>query len=239
MAGMPGCSVSSMLMGVGDIHLGDGSLAGRGIYAGRLFDEGEVVLTYELQRLSRDQYVALADVERLFVHSYLGERWLYPPPARYVNHADIPNTWQDFERRCHIAVRHIEPGDLLTTDARKETDRELATFLSAYERAVGTGGDHQLHDLIDAEAVGWVERRGRTNRAGIVAALRDGAESGRLVVRDPRWIIGTGRWEAVCSYECETHGAGSSAGRSTGYATDVLKVIDGNWQLVYRHESRA
>lgn len=231
--------MSSMLMGVGNTHVGHGSLAGRGIYASRPFDEGEVVLTYELQRLSRDQYVALAELERLFVHSYWGERWLYPPPARYVNHADIPNTWQDFERRCHIAVSRIEPGDLITTDARTETDRELATFLSAYERAVGTAGGHELDDLIDAEAVGWLERRGRTNRAGIVAALRDGAESGHLGIRDPRWIIGAGRWEAVCFYEFETHGDGSSPGRSTGYATDVLKVIDGNWQLVYRHESRA
>lgn len=137
-----------------------------------------------------------------------------------------------------IALRRIEAGELITTDAREETDRELTTFLSAYETAVDTYDDQKLERLINAEAVAWVERRGETGRAGIIGALRgDGAEPLRLAVRDPRWIIGTGRWDAVCSYDVEIGGSPSTA-RSTGHVTDVLKVIDGNWQIIYRHESR-
>jgi hypothetical protein len=67
---------------------------------------------------------------------------------------------------------------------------------------------------------------------------RRGGSGISLSMRDITWIVGTGRWEAVCSYEFERRG-GPAGGDATarGHATDVLKVIYGNWQLVYRHES--
>jgi hypothetical protein len=205
-----------------DVHLGPGDLDGRGIYASRPFEQGEVVVSYELRRLTRDEYLALPDGERLFVHSYGGERWLYPPPARYANHADDPNTWQDFDRGCDIARRRIEPGERITTDATKETERELETFLAAFQRAVDTEDRPRLEALIDPGASGWVQGRGHVDRAGIV----DSAIGHHLEVRDPTWMVGTGRWEAVCSYDW-----------AAGHVTDVLEVVDGNWQLVFRHAS--
>jgi hypothetical protein len=42
------------------------------------------------------------------------------------------------------------------------------------------------------------------------------------------WLVGTGRWEALCSAETET-----SAGRP--HLTVLLKVVAGNWQIVYQH----
>jgi hypothetical protein len=219
-----------------DVYFGEGSLDGRGIYAARSFDEGEVVVSFELRPLTREEYLALPDQERLFVHSYGSERWLYPPPARYVNHADTPNTWQDFDRQCNIALRHIEAGELITTDARKETDRELETFFRAYHAAINANDHHKLDTLIDDAAFGWVETLGRVDKAGIINAARQAASDARvddrLPVRDPKWIIATGRWEAVCSYDTEVRLD------SAGHVTDVLRVIDGNWQLIYRHESR-
>jgi hypothetical protein len=222
-----------------DVEIGKGSLGGRGVYATRRFAEGQVVVSYELRRLSRDEYVALPESERLFVHSYWGDRWLCPEPARYVNHADDPNTFQDFDRRCDVASRPIETGELITTDARKETDRELFTFLRAYETAVNTGDRERLDSLIDRDAVAWVDGRGRVEKADIVRALLDatsrGAEALRLAVGDPHWIIGTGRWEAVAAYDFDIRGVSGS--RTGGHVTDVLKVIDGNWQVIYRHQS--
>lgn len=222
-----------------DVEIGKGSLGGRGIYATHPFAEGEVVVSYELRRLSREEYLALPESERLFVHSYWGDRWLYPEPARYVNHADDPNTFQDFDRQCAIASRPIEAGELITTDARKETDRELVTFLRVYVTAVNTGDGDRLDSLIDRGAVAWVDDRGRIEKPDIVRALSDatrcGAEALRLVVGDPHWIIGTGRWDAVASYDFDIRGA--SVSRSSGHVTDVLKVVDGNWQMVYRHQS--
>jgi hypothetical protein len=226
-----------MLTWMSHVHLGEGSLDGRGLYASRSFEEGEVVVSYELRRLTRGEYSALPEDERLFVHSYWGERWLYPTPARYVNHADTPNTWQDFDRQCDIALRRIEAGELITTDARKETDRELETFLRAYETAVNGNQLQRLEALVDDGAFGWVETRGEVDKVGIVEAPLDAAidrdTDPCLTVRNPKWIIGTGRWEAVCSYDCDT------PFHSGGHVTDVLKVVDGNWQIIYRHESRA
>ena len=222
-----------------DVEIGKGSLGGRGIYATRRFAEGEVVVSYELRRLSREEYLALPESERLFVHSYWGDRWLYPEPARYVNHADDPNTFQDFDRRCDIASQPIEAGELITTDARKETERELVTFLRAYETAVNTGDRDRLDSLIERDAVAWVDGRGRVEKRDIVRALLDatscGAEALRPVVGDPHWIVGTGRWEAVVAYDFDIRGASRS--RTSGHVTDVLKVIDGNWQVIYRHQS--
>ncbi len=226
---------------VSDIHLGKGNLGGRGVYASRAFEEADVVVSYELRRLTRQEYLALSEDERRFVHSYWGERWLYPPPARYVNHADAPNTWQDFDRQCDVALRRIEPGELITTDARKETDRELATFLLAYETAVNANDVQKLEMLVDDGAFGWMDVRGHVDRLRIVEALRDGARDAavRFTTRDPHWIVGTGRWEAISSYDYDLRVQASSNTRGAGHVTDVLKVIDGNWQIVYRHESRS
>jgi hypothetical protein len=225
-----------MLVAMADVEIGSGSLGGRGIYAARRFAEGELVISFDLRRLSREEYLSLPEGEHLFVHSYWGDRWLYPEPARYVNHADDPNTFPDFERHGDIAARPIEPGELITIDARVETDHELATFLRAYETAVNEGDQRKLECLIDRDAVAWIDRAGCVDKPGILRLLIDVPRRGlRLEVGHPHWIIGTGRWDAVASYDYEIRAAGGS--HTTGRATDVLKVIDGNWQLVYRHES--
>ncbi len=230
-----------MLVTMGDVHIGEGSLAGRGVYASRAFAEGEVVVSYRLRRLSRQEYLALPETERLFVHSYWGERYLYPAPACYVNHADSPNTYQDFDEQCDIALRRIEAGEFITTDVRKETDRELTTFLTTYQTAIDTGDHDKLDTLIDDQAVFWLRGRLVSTKAEMIEAFRqttvDGPERSRLSIRQPCWIIGTGRWEAVCSYDFEIRDHLAPDARSSGHVTDVLKVIDGNWQIIYGHES--
>jgi hypothetical protein len=222
-----------------DVYIGEGSLAGRGVYASQAFAEGEVVLSYRLRRLSRHEYLALPETDRLFVHSYWGERYQYPAPACYVNHSDSPNTYQDFDEQCDIALRRIEAGEFITTDAHKETYRELTTFLTAYQTAFDAGDHNKLETLIDDQAALWLRGRAST-KAEMIEAFRQACVNGaarRLFTRQPRWIIATGRWEAVCSYDFETGGDLPSDAPSTGHVTDVLKVIDGNWQIIYRHES--
>jgi uncharacterized protein len=214
----------------------------RGVYARRAFAEGEVVVSYRLRRLSRQEYLALPETERLFVHSYWGERYLYPAPACYVNHSDRPNTYQDFDEQCDIALRRIEAGEFITTDAHKETDRELTTFLTAYQTAFDSGDHHKLDTLIDDRAVMWLRGRLASTKEEMIEAFRQASVDGperRLFIRQPRWIIATGRWEAVCSYDFEIRGDSPSDAQSIGHVTDVLKVIDGNWQIIYRHKSIA
>jgi hypothetical protein len=183
------------LRSIVEVTLGPGTLAGVGVYAARDFAPGEVVVAYELRPLDEAGYAALPAGERLFVHSYGGRRFLYPAPARFVNHADDPNCYQDFDRAGDVALRPIARGEPITIDATQETARELSTFLDAY-------------------------------RAGVSGLVSPGTKPVPVPtdLSDVEWFIGTGRWEALCS-----------ATTPHGHLTLLLKVIDGNWQIVYAH----
>jgi hypothetical protein len=209
-----------------DVVLGLGGLAGRGVYAARDFDAGEVVMSFWLRPLDADEYAALPAGEDLFVHSYGGRRFLYPAPARFVNHSDDPSCVQDFDRRRHIALRPIATGEPVTIDATQETARELDTFLDAYRHALGSGSVAKVGALVDGEATLWLDGQALRGRDAVVAALLD-SEPGPL--SGVEWVVGTGRWEALCSAETP-----STDGRRR-HLTMLLKVVDGNWQTLYQH----
>lgn len=226
-----------MLSHMAGICVGEGHLAGQGVYAVRVFAEGEVVVPYELTALTRGEFLGLSEDERAAVHSYWGRRYLYPSPARYVNHSDSPNMYQDFERHCDVAIRPIAAGELLTIDAHQETDRELATFLEAGSAAFLAGDLATLGELLDEDVL--LFSRGRTRTRGEVLdslhrVHREKPCGGGLILRNVKWMIGTGRWEAVCSADYE---ASDVEGSSDGHLTALLKVIDGNWQVIYAHTS--
>ena len=208
-----------------DVALGPGNLAGRGVYAARDFAVGEVVLSYRLQPLDEADYLALPAGEGLFVHSYGGRRYLYPAPARFVNHSDDPSCYQDFDRGCDVALRPIARGEAVTIDATEETARELDTFLQAYQSALREGSEELLGSLIDRDATLWVAGRAVRGRDAFVAAL---SEAGLVSLSEVEWVIGTGRWEALCSTEAAT-------ARGLRHQTMLLKVVAGNWQIVYHH----
>lgn len=205
------------------VAVGDGNLDGKGVYATRDFAAGEPVVSYELVPLSREDFARLPAGEDLFVHSYGGRRWLYPPPARWVNHADEPSCFQDFARGCDTALRPIRAGEAVTIDACAETDYELSTFLDAYIGSRNARDTEALLELVDPQAVIWYRgRRVGGHHAVVDALIADGPiRLGRV-----EWLIGTGRWEALCSAECRD---------DLRHVTASLKVIAGNWQLVYEH----
>jgi hypothetical protein len=207
------------------LSIGAGALAGKGVFAARKFAPGDVVVAFELQALTREQFHALAPGDELFVHSYGGRRWLYPPPARWVNHSDSPSCYQDFERCCDIALRPIEVGEAITIDATQETSRELSTFLQAYVDAQQRSDREGLHRLISADAVLW--EHGRVAR-GVEQVASTIALNPSEAIGDVEWQVGTGRWEALCSAEL----VGKD---SVGHASLFLRVLAGNWQLVYEH----
>ncbi|OGG77308.1 hypothetical protein A3B35_01880 [Candidatus Kaiserbacteria bacterium RIFCSPLOWO2_01_FULL_54_24] len=103
-----------------DIIIGTGYLAGKGIYAGRDFEEGEVVVQYHLKPLTEEEFKSLPDSEKEFSHTHFGTFYLYSEPERYVNHSSNPNTYQDFQQGCDIALRDIRKGEMITTDAAKD-----------------------------------------------------------------------------------------------------------------------
>jgi hypothetical protein len=208
-----------------DVVVGVGKLAGRGLCAARDFAAGEVIVSYQLRPLNRAEYCALPAGEELFVHSYGGRRYLYPSPARFVNHSDDPSCYEDFDRRCDIALRPVAAGDAITIDAAQETARELGSLLDAYRSALRRRSARALGELIDDTATLWLRQHNCRGRNEVVSALLGDATP---LLSEVEWLLGTGRWEATCSAQTEISG-------DLMHVTMTLKVIDGNWQIVYHH----
>ncbi len=207
------------------VRIGPGNLAGKGVYATRKFAAGEVVLSFQLEPLTRDQFRALMPGDELFVHSYGGRRWLYPQPARWVNHADQPSCYPDIARGCDVALRPIKVGEAITIDATQETRVELSTFFDAYVNAQQANDLEGLRCLIAADAVLW--ENGRVTRGAERVASTLVAKPAQPLVK-PEWQVATGRWEALCSAQLADEA-------SEAHATIFLRVMEGNWQVVYDH----
>ena len=103
-----------------NVFIGKGNLSGKGVYACRDFESGEVVIEYHLKPLTENKFRDLSEAEKIFVHTHWGVKHLYSEPERYVNHASHPNTAQDLNKRCDVAIRNIHKGEMITTDSTKD-----------------------------------------------------------------------------------------------------------------------
>ena len=102
------------------VFIGKGNLAGKGIYANRDLKKDEVVISYSLKPLTEEEYKNLSKSEKEFTHTYHGQIYLYSEPERYVNHSEVPNTYQDHIQKADIALRDIKKGEMITCDATKD-----------------------------------------------------------------------------------------------------------------------
>lgn len=66
------------------------------------------------------EYKNLPKSEKMFTHTHWGVIHLYLEPARYVNHSKNPNTYQNPNNQCDIALRDIRKGEMITTDGAKD-----------------------------------------------------------------------------------------------------------------------
>lgn len=107
-----------------DVVIGNGKLAGKGVYAARDFKKDEIVITYILRPLTQKEYKQLPRNEKMFTHKHNGQIYIYSEPERYVNHSDNPNTYQDVQRQYDIALRNIKKGEMITSDAKIERERD-------------------------------------------------------------------------------------------------------------------
>lgn len=178
-----------------------------------------------MQPLTRDQFNRLQSGEELFVHSYGGRRWLCPPPARSVNHSDHRSCYQHFECCCDVARRRIEVGEAFMIEPTQGTSRELSTFLEAYVDAQQRSDHDRLNCLISADTVRW-EHGCSTRGVREVVTTRTNNPAQALV--EAELPIATGRPEALCS-------AGLRDTDSVTPTSLFLRLLAGNWQVVYEH----
>ena len=103
-----------------NVFIGKGNLSGKGVYANRNFNQGESIIKYDLNPLTEKEFQSLPEVERIFVHTHWNQKYLYGVPERYVNHSSSPNTEQDLNKKCDVAIRDIKKGEMITADATKD-----------------------------------------------------------------------------------------------------------------------
>jgi uncharacterized protein len=87
---------------------------GRGVFAARRIDAGEVVIDGCRDVLSDEAIAALPEEERRFLAEMDGRTILMKPPSRFVNHCCQPNARGT--DRSDVAIRVIEAGEEVTVD---------------------------------------------------------------------------------------------------------------------------
>ncbi len=117
------------------VIIGKGKLAGKGVYANRDFNKGELVLSWDTRELTKEEFDELPKDEHKFVHSFWGKMCIFPEPSRYTNHSATPNTKADFEKMCDYALKPIRKGEMITTDSAQEVKHELETFIMSHEES--------------------------------------------------------------------------------------------------------
>jgi SET domain-containing protein len=111
---------------VNDVAIKTSRIHGRGVYAARRFEAGETVIAWHPRELTRKEYEALPQAERVYIE-FVGDRILFlQEPERYVNHSCDPNT--EVRGQCDVASRAIEPGEEIASDYAK-TDTPAANFV--------------------------------------------------------------------------------------------------------------
>lgn len=86
---------------------------GKGLFAGRDFKKGEIILRWNPKLILKDEIEKLTKKERNYVYFSGSRYYLMQSPERFVNYSCNPNTFvKDF---CDVAVRDIAKGEEITT----------------------------------------------------------------------------------------------------------------------------
>ena len=224
-----------------NVTIGQGALAGKGVYAARAFVEGELVVPYNLRELTQREFDDLPPGEWEWTHSFHGRIYLFSEPERYVNHSADPNTYPDHTRGGDVALRSIQQGEVITIDDRLELQHELDTFLDVYVKACNSRDFHELAPLISDDAIYWLEHGAYPDRSAIQRAFEDtwsGSENGNYRVADVTWVA-TNYWVSACTYAFTSDSIDGARKPLAGRGTTVLRRIAGRWKVTHQHQSAA
>jgi uncharacterized protein len=103
-----------------DLIVKDSKIHGNGLFAGRDFKKGEIVVKYNLKLLTKEEFENLSEKEKHYTDFQDGKYWLFQVPERFVNHSCDPNTNPDQIKRCDVAIKDIKKGEEITTDYSKD-----------------------------------------------------------------------------------------------------------------------
>lgn len=224
-----------------DITIGEGKLAGRGVYAARDFEKGELIIAYNLRELSQEEFDTLPDGEWEWTHSFGGKIYLFPAPARYVNHDDNPSARADLEGNGNYALRSIKKGEAITINDKLELQRELDSFLKAYEEAANSRNFAKIIPFIAENATFWFTNGLYEGKEQVQMAFENtwqNIQDETYTISDIRWVA-KNYWVSSCTYNFKSDGVADGI-RSTyeGHGTNVLARLNGSWRIVHEHLSK-
>ncbi len=101
-----------------DVIIKKSKIHGKGVFVNRDFKKGEVVIKYNLKKLTKEEFENLSEKEKHFTCKEGKDYFLFLPPERYVNHSCNPNT--NSINKCDVAIRDIKKGEEITGDYSKE-----------------------------------------------------------------------------------------------------------------------
>lgn len=219
-----------------DVYIGKGKYDGKGVYAARDFKKGEVVVLYNLTKLTQAEFDALPKSERQWTHSFWGEIYLFPEPGRYVNHSDDPTTFPDLDKMADVALRPIKKDEPITIYNPIEWQHELDTFLEAYEKAANSRDFNNAEPLIAKDAV--FEFTNGTFEG--IDAIRKAFEDTWNKIKDEIYTISDIKWtkvgyrDAECTYKFKSDGMINEKRQVyEGVGTNTFKRINGNWRITH------
>ena len=106
---------------VKDLIVKKSKIEGNGVFAGRNFKTGEIVVKWDISHhLTPEEVKVIPETEKKYVAYFKGKHILMQPPAKYVNHSCDANTYvNDF---CDIAKRDIKKGEEITANYSETMD---------------------------------------------------------------------------------------------------------------------
>src|SRR3989304_6709929 len=104
-----------------DVVVRSSPIHGVGVFAGRGFRQGELILQPDESHVVKDED-ALPEDERKYCYDLPGKSVLWPPPERYINHSCEPRACIKTvgDVRVVLAMRDIEPDEEITLDYRMD-----------------------------------------------------------------------------------------------------------------------
>jgi len=222
------------------VTIGKGDYDGKGVYAARDFKKGEVVVPFNLKKLTQQEFDDLPDGEWQWTHCFDGGIHLFPEPERYVNHNDDPTTYPDHDKNGDVALRDIKKGEAVTIDNDVELQYELDTFLKAYEKAANSTDFDNVDPLIADDAVFVFTDGTHSGKQAVRKAFEDTwnkIQSEKYTITDVKWVA-KNYWVASCTYTFRSEGIVNGKKQVyEGYGTNVLARIKGRWRVTHEHLS--
>ena len=222
------------------VVIGKGKLAGKGVYAARDFEKGELVVPYHLNELTQAEFDALPDGEWEWTHTFYGKIYHFPEPERYVNHDENPSTYPT-PGVGDVALRPIKKGEAITSNDKIELQRELDTFLEAYETAANSRDFSKVAPFIADDAIFWFTNGIFNGKPAIQEAFEDtwhNIQDEAYTITNVKWVA-TSYWVATCTYEFKSDGVVNGKRQVyEGHGTNVVKRIAGRWRIVHEHLSK-